>query len=455
MIVSKESNRRTAIWLVAIFFGAFIIRFIFAISLPPQALWSDETGYLNIAINLCSGKGYTNEGIRTREHPFFSKGNINTKDSFFFAPGTTFMLAFLVCTVGQHIEIFRIFQSFLVSFIPICVFLLSIRLFESRKIAFISAIISIIYPYYVYISPLFIPQTIFSVLLVLCLYFFVSWLKEGNIIWLIMTGVVNGIACLFVVPMIFTLIPICMIILFRSGFKVILLKNLITFATCWAVTVGPYMTYASIKNERFIMITKSGEGTIIKYNYPGISAFDILSHSMDRKAQEKIKQLYWDLTQSSKKNSVSIEFLKRIVVKQPLFFIRNCFLRLIALFSPITYTITKNNYSKLLGNFVGYFVYFPLFLLSIAGMLKMIFRRNWMGLQLCSLLIFFLIPYIMIIASTRYRLPLDSVIIIFATYFIVDKNRMIFDTVSKRISKKGMGSAYAVEVSENDDKKRV
>jgi len=430
---------RTSILLISIFIAAFIIRLIFAISLPPQAIWSDETGYLNIGINLCNGEGFINEGIRTREQPFFSKGNLNTKDSFVFAPGPAFVLAFLECTVGHDVKIFRFIQSFITSFLPICVFWLSIRLFESKKIAYIAAIIAAGYPYYVYISPLFIPQTIFSVLLVLSLYFFVSWLKEGHIMWLIMTGVVNGIACLFVVPMIFTLIPICIMILFRSGFRAVSLTNLITFIACWTVVVGPYITYASIKNERFVMITKQGDKGLLKYNYPGISAFDVLSHSMDRTAQTKINQIYLDLKQSEGKSSVSIEFLKRIIVDQPLFFFRNCLLRLIALFSPITYTITSYKLS-FWANIVGVILYFPLFLLSIAGVLKMTLRRDWMGIQLCSLLICFLIPYIMMIGSTRYRLPWDSMIIIFAIYFIVDKYSMIFDRIYKRIPKESMGN---------------
>jgi len=289
MIVLKQ-YKKSALLLFSIFIVTFIIRFIFTISLPPQAIWSDETGYLNIGINLCNGDGFTNEDIEMRVQPFFSKGNINTKDSFVFAPGPAFLLALLECTVGHNVKIFRIIQSFLTSFLPICVFWLSIQLFESKRIAYISAIIAAGYPYYIYISPLFIPQTIFSVLLILSLCFFVSWLKEGHTIWLIMTGVVNGIACLFVVPMIFTLIPICTIILFRSGFRVVSLTNLIAFLICWMLTAGSYMTYASIKNKRFVMITKAGDESLLIYNYPGIRAFDVLSHSIDKKSQIKIKQ---------------------------------------------------------------------------------------------------------------------------------------------------------------------
>ena len=436
MIVLKQ-HKKTAIFLVSIFIAAFIIRFIFVISLPPQAMYPDETGYFNIAKNLCNGKGYTNKGIEEREQPFFSGKNLNTKDSFVFVPGPVFVLAFLECTVGHGVKIYRIIQSFITSFLPIFVFFLSIRLFESKKIAYIAAIVTAAYPYYIYISSLFIPQTIFSVLLVLTLYFFVSWLKEGRMIWLIMTGFVNGIGCLFVVPMIFTLIPICLIILYRSGFKAVSLTNLITLIACWAVVAGSYMTYASIKNGQFIMIEKSEGKLLLTYNYPGVSGFDVLSHSIDRNAHAKINRLYEDLKRSSGKESVSLEFLKRIIIEQPLFFIRNCFLRLIALFSPITYTMTTQKISSW-ANIIGFTIYFPLFLLSIAGLLKMSLHRNWIGLQLCSLLIFFLIPYIIMIGNTRYRLPWDSIIIIFAIYFITDKYSIIFNRIFKRTSKESM-----------------
>lgn len=404
-------------FLLIIFFVAFVLRAIFALSLQPHFFWSDETGYYNIALNLCERKGYTNDEILVPQS-YMSATNFNNKTSFCFAPALPFTLAGIICITGQNITVVRLIQVLFASILPVVAFWMCIRLFNSLRTAYIAAIISAVYPYFIYISSVFYPQAFFSVLLALTILFFVSWLRDGRTRWLILTGITNGAACLFVVPTIFTVIPIGVIILYRLVLRRVSLLAPAIFLFFWAVIVGPYIMYASRMNNRFVMITKQENVGLHRFNHPDLTVMEVFSHTLTQESREKVNRLGTEFLLSINPQAAAGQWFKQMLKDHPLLFMRNCLLRLFALFAPVTFTITDNAHTGLVPNLVGIFIYLPLFLMSIAGLLRMSRQKDWAGLQVVSLLLFFLVPYILLIGNTRYRLPWDSLMICFAAYYI-------------------------------------
>ncbi|MDY7036655.1 MAG: hypothetical protein SV375_10910, partial [Thermodesulfobacteriota bacterium] len=176
------------------------------------------------------------------------------------------------------------------------------------------------------------------------------------------------------------------------------------------------------------------DGALQRYNHPHLTATEVFSHTLSKESAKKISN------DRPKSNFSDIEWLKQTLKKHPFTFVRNCILRVIAFFSPVTFTITKDK--GFLANLVGILVYFPLLVLSVAGVARASMQRNWAGLQLLSLLAFFMIPHVLLISNTRYRIPWDTIIICFAVYYITDKYRQPLDKLEKRLPFKGIAKYY-------------
>lgn len=424
--LTDEKHRK--LFLIGIFIFAFVLRLTFALFLPLHFFWPDEAGYYNIALNVSNGDGYTNERILV-SRDLLSTTEFNSKNAFCFGPGLAFTLAGISLTLGDNITTMRIVQCLITSLLPILVFWVCIRLFNSAGSAYVAAVITVLYPYFIYISSIFYPQAIGSVLLALTILCFISWLRDGRARWLILTGITDAVACLFIVPMIFTIIPLGSILLYRLVLRRVSLLRSFAFLSCWAIIVGSYIGYASMMNNRFILITRPENVGLHSFNHPDLSAIEVLSHTWTQKSVATIEELNEEFKLSKDPQGSARQWFKQMLRDHPLLFIRNCLLRLTAFFAPVTFTITKNPHTGLVPNLIGLFIYFPLFVMSTAGLFRMTQHKDWAGLQVVSLLLFFLIPHVILIGSTRYRIPWDSLIICFASYYIASMLAKRVDTV--------------------------
>lgn len=411
------------ILLPAIFLPCLLLRVIFLFTLPPTAIWPDEAAYYNMALNIHSGEGYTNEIISGLTDSFRDTPIFNSKGALNFAPGVPYTLSVFLYLTGPSGTKLRLFQCLLMSLLPVLVFILAALLFDARGVGLLAAVIAIVYPYFIYLSSILLPQSLFSLLLVATMIFLVLWLRSNHLIYLMLTGFLHSLACLFVVPMIFTIIPLSTMVVIRFLRRRIPVAHFVVFSFSWLVLLLPYVYHVSVVNGRFTLITKESDESLYYFNDPDLSAMEVLTHTHTEESQKRVRQRL-SLLEGPKHERAMASF-KETLETHPIIFVRNCLLRLIAFFSPVTFTITKTKHTGTLAVLAGLLIYLPLFILFIIVAVRSLLERDWVIIQVLSLLPFFLVPHIIVVSNIRYRLPWDAIIISLAANWLYPVYRRV------------------------------
>lgn len=153
MITFLNKERR---FVVLIFIIAFSLRVGYAF-LERIIPYIDAAGFDEIARHIAEGKGYR-----------ISDGPIENDDAIRWAPGYPFFLGMIYRLFGHNYPAAWVIQSIIGAFTCILIFFIARRLF-SRKVAYISAIISTICFNLVIYPAMLLSETLFLLLILLCI----------------------------------------------------------------------------------------------------------------------------------------------------------------------------------------------------------------------------------------------------------------------------------------------
>jgi hypothetical protein len=394
--------------------------------LPARVVWPDETGYHTIARNLVAGNGYSNATAELVVAGWPAEKR-NAKDASAFAPGPVLFLAAVFKATGSFdIAPARVAQGMVMAFLPLLAFLLAESLFGNLAIGLFAAAAIAVYPYYVFLANCFLPQTLLSPLVLAWLLLTIRAYRYGGVAAWAAAGFVHGGLVLFVVTVQLMVVPVLVAIVWRSRGTVLRRLGYAVFFLCASgMVTGSYAAVISAKEGRFVPITSQTDNVLVKFNLPGITAKEVLTRNLSTDSQQERRQLMERFERSGNPKSAAIGWAVSHFASHPITFARNCGLRLLSMFSPRAYTESANRFTGTAMQFVGIVAYVPVLVLFAVACGVVVRERRWPAILVLSCFAFYLAPYMVTIGTTRFRLPWDGVMIVFAAAMLTRAARYL------------------------------
>ena len=381
-------------------FLAFIVyQFVNFVYFPLHTLYPDENRFLKEAVKFALTNEFYTGIKRAWEMPL-----VGVVYGFFYK---------IVGSKEGLIVIVRIFQSILVIINAFLIYKIAKIIFKNEMISFIAFTIMLFYPFFVYYQGLLLSETVFISLLLGAFYFIYKWYESdfrlNKFFFLANIFLVLG---LYAKATLTILSPFLMgsfyffnKLDFKKAFKVFLYSFIL-----WSILLFPWwVRNYTIFNKLVIFTTSSGANFYLGNNPFNKDGGCDWSKDVNRKIVDKINQLS-EIEQNKIFKEKAIEFIK----EHPYEFLKLAFMKL-KRFYNIEFNSESLRKSKL--NYISIFSYgviFILFLMSIVLNIK-----DWRKLSAIYILfIYFTLLHMIVIASIRYRLPLEPFMILLASYTI-------------------------------------
>jgi 4-amino-4-deoxy-L-arabinose transferase-like glycosyltransferase len=267
----------------------------------------------------------------------------------------------------------RLFQNLIIVLSGLVFFRL-MKFFTNEKFAIIGTIFYLAYPFYVYLSGSILPEPVLIVLLVLFIYFVMDYIKNGKLL---------------------NYLTLCVLYTMLIHLKVA--TGLLGFFLLipFVRNINYYQRVKTILIGTFVIVLLSLPWGIRNYNVKGVIS---LPRSAGGQDESEIENRYENMFADT----------------SPLIFFGD---NITSYFSPaLTKVDSVNKFNKPFYNLVGIIVSLPLILTLL--FIPFFFRRYKRLWVLYLFLVLYSLPYIIFQGQTRYRLPIDFVMIIFLTVII-------------------------------------
>jgi len=353
---------------------SLIVRFAYVIFYldNDRYYWPDTIHYLAAATNLVEDGTYG----QTPEEP---------ARPFSLEPVYPTFLAGVICIFGKSFLAIRLIQCTIFTFSGLIIFLILKRL-TSSLFALIGMAFYLFYPFYIYTSGCLMTEAIYTAILVLFTFLCFQYLTTWEVRWYYLSALVLGIAfhtrvcsMSLIIPLL--ILPFIRYKRFNFSFVnkcIISVMVILLLSVPWGVR--NYRVFGKIAIPR----TWSSDGSItasvreFTNRKDGVEDLGIAKASLD-----------------------------------------NTYL----LFSPFIRARETTNHSSYKSIFaaksifqrISFISVFPLLLSTV---LLPVFKRNRFVILLYGLFAFYSLPYIILTARTRFRLPIDFVMIIFLTVLL-------------------------------------
>lgn len=377
--------------------GKFIIILIFLVALLPR-LWVavtseimpnyDALGYDQNAQSIISGKGISAGGKPISHKP----------------PFYPLFLAGVYYIFGHSYLAVRIIQAVIGALSCLIIYSLAKDLL-GRKIALISAVLSIFYPVFIKSTEHLLTECLFILLISLIGFYLLKIKKFNDLKNSVLLGFFMGISALTRANMLF--FPFFVLILGMAGFfkikervKYLLLAVALT---SFVITIAPWTIRNYIVHKAFIPIaTQGGEVFYTSYNPPkgylyGFTANDDVI-SFANKLGSEVEQNKFLIKYTFGTIKAKIRQIPRLELLKMLYF-----------WSPFDWEILSSPPGKGVYNF--FYAFFLPF--SIAGIV-ILGKRIKEHSELFIPVIFILLTTLIFYGSPRFRMPAEPFLIIFA-----------------------------------------
>lgn len=324
-------------------------------------------------------------------------------------PGYPAFLATIYAIGGHKYYVVRIVQAVLSALTLIYIFKIAKSLFN-EKIAFLSCLWFAIYPLSIYLSGKFFTETIFLFLLLIAIYYLITFQVTGRLKFVILSGIGLGL-CTYVRPfmLIFPLfLFIWSLVLFVKNRKIFFKSMLIILVIMCVITPWIVRNY-KIYGE-FVPISRHGSVTFLQWNNPFTDGSHIVDLTFKDDGFKKEYKEYFN-----KHSSEGYKYTLNWVAENPSLFIKACGKRLIRFWHFYSFTIRENVAMRyFIVGLLSYGIFIPFVFFGISLSL-----RDWKK----YLIIYLVILHSMLIATfistgIRKRFVIDPLLIMFAVYSI-------------------------------------
>lgn len=412
-----------------IFLLALVLRLAVAAWLPDRTVWPDGKRYESVAMNLLEEKSFGSIEKNRRS-----------------VPTQPILIALVYGVFGKSYFALRSFFAVLGAATCVMGYALTKRLFGTTS-AVITGVLLAIYPYYIYLSALFeYPQTFYIFIMSFFFLLFYKYLELHNSSVLFLSGVFLGVAVLSV-PTALLYLPFVFLHVFSGSFAVST-RRLVTIVIAVAIPVGTWSVHNYIAYGQFILVNAAGgtnfwaanNETYYQYGKEAVipacaNGYEDTEYCKEKKAlrQTQLEQNLQGVQRVLQDEAASwkngLHFITNFPAESVVLVVRKFF----ELWSPIPNAVhRKAAHGGATRDIISIISYTPILILGVFGIILSI--RKWRRFTL--IYTYFLagtVPYCIFLPTTRYRLPLDFFLLMFAavalTHWWERKGRALVDRV--------------------------
>ena len=373
-----------------ILFGlAFIVRLIFIFTLDNHLVWYDEIKYDEIARGLLENGEYGSTA---------------------FAPLQPFFLFIIYSVFGKSLFAARFIQALLGAFTVLLVYGIGKKIFQ-HNVGLIAGIISIFYPYFIFVTGFLYPTTLFTFFLTLMTFLLITFYENERKIILILAGVSLGLCflCIPAVSFISIILPVWFLFCKKYSFKQVVVNTFLLAMTAWIV-IAPWSIRNSLHYGKFVFITSEGGHAFWQGNN---ELFDGMNRLGPDDVPAELKTKLEGLTEAEQ-DQVYFQESMQFIKENPGQFCKLYIVKFVNFWRLFPKTISQNRHTSNSNVIVSLLTYGLLLPLCLVGLY--LGRKKWSkGSLLILVSISFALGYSLFLTSTRYRIPVDPYVIIFAS----------------------------------------
>ncbi|MQG39022.1 MAG: hypothetical protein FI718_03435 [SAR202 cluster bacterium] len=396
-------NAKMIYWVALFFSVSFLIRLILFLA-PIESLTTlqgDEYAYSSMAESILNGTGW---------HDYAGRAS--------YLPPLLPIILFLNYSVFDvDYNSAKILMIILASFVAPTIFAVSKTLFPNKFwISFTAAIIVTLYPPSIYYSNMLLTENAASLFVPLILLSYLSTSKTNSLLLTVISGLLWGLASLN--RPVFLMLPIFMLVsqmLLQLTFKNIHWKwkptNWIIGIIVMLITISPWTIHNFIVHENFVPIhTASGYMMLIcngKLNHPDIQKG--LFYYKDEHYQKTLNDNLSEIEKDGLAMEMALSEISenwRLLPKPILNRAKNFWS-----WRPDPY---DTNFT--LNDLVMALIYIPILIFFIFGLFKCNFQNSWPAIVIILYVFITILPFW---GSPRFRFPVDSLIIMMASFGII------------------------------------
>jgi hypothetical protein len=367
---------------------AVVLRVGFVLTLEEDLYWPDPHYYDLIAWRIVSGEPLEQAISR--------------------APFQAFVMAVPYWLAGHSYRAAYLFQAALAGLIPLLVFLIG-RHLKNATVGLVAALLSAIYPYYVYIAgALYATQTTTILLLVVVLAA-LKYRESGSWVPLIGQGLALG-ALILTRSISVALLPVAFLWNLR-GRRAIAQAALVC-AVAVAV-VSPWSVRNYLANGEFIPVSVGGGKEFLSGNNPDYSAtirrYELIPDDLEA-VRDSMRPGEWD--------RLCWKRGLELVRKSPGTSARLYVSKLLGLYRMAPETISENEFTSARTRWISILSYGPVLVCGLAGV--WLERRRWRRYApLLGVILTYSLVYPAFTTCVRYRVPIDAFFMLFAAVALV------------------------------------
>lgn len=385
---AASAGRWPLLWLFA---AALIVRLLFnalfiGMGTPTQDTFSDWKEYDLVGLSLAAGTGFTIYGQPYLIHP----------------PGYPLFLGFLYLLFGHSFAAVKVAQSLLGALTCVVILLIGERLF-TRRVGLVAAAIAAVYPHLVYYTGILMAETLFVFLSTLCLYTLVRLREDPSPRHMALAGVALGVASLTRPMLLFLPALLLLWIWLEFGTARRALLVTATLSLWMALVILPWTVRNYVVTGSFVPIVATHWVTLYGANNPAILANpDAVGGWVDPEPMTPAEY-----------RAAYLAFMSELLFQRPLDLVKLELHKLKRFWSLFPKTQTPER--DALINLLSYGWLLPLFL---AGMVLAARIPPAPGILYVWVAYFCLLTLVMH-GTTRYRQPVEPVILLFAAFTLV------------------------------------
>jgi 4-amino-4-deoxy-L-arabinose transferase-like glycosyltransferase len=407
--ISCDSGRSMMLILAT----ALTLRVAVAFWLPAEIVWPDGHRYEQVADNLLHGRGF---------------GSLS--DNQLSVPTQPLLIAAVKLIFGPSYLALRLFFCVLGAATCVLGYVLAGKLF-TPGIGLISGSLLAVYPLYVYLSALFeYPQTFYIFIIALAFILLYDFLDSSRPVRLFACGVAFGLAIL-TVPTTLIFLPFLLIVLRSPKISDWLIRAVVVLAAI-SIPVGAWTARNYLAYGEPILVNKASgtnfwvanNGTYYLYGKIGVvppcaTGYEDTEYCKANLALSRSLAAR-NLTESqyiAAHEKASWQNGMKFIRDNPVPFAYLTLKKFLKFWSPDPDAVTPGQ----VGSFrlwLARFSYLPVLGFGVAGLTLSFIRCRSRSLPILYFILALSLPYCVFLPTTRYRLPLDLFLVIFASAVI-------------------------------------